>query len=256
MPFMAIAAKAVLPSLVSGLFGRSKNRAQGVDYKRLVSDAQNAGINPLTALRNGGTASYTRVPQLSSNAFVGEAMANGLETWFNREQIERDEEREQLENDILKEQLADLREQSKTVRQDANYGYGLTSGYEGSSHGTVAPQLVESRFGRDSGGLRDSRRDGSPTPVVGGLATERNERFSDAQKVEDRYGDVASWAYGLGVVGADAFSSAVREGQAFANRNGLSGQFRGRQGPKLREAESARSRFLWWQYGPRVDGPM
>lgn len=52
--------------------------APGVDYERLVADAQAAGFNPLTALMYGGAQSYTRDygPALSRMQNVGQAMAN------------------------------------------------------------------------------------------------------------------------------------------------------------------------------------
>ncbi|WP_373033913.1 hypothetical protein, partial [Sulfurovum sp.] len=42
---------------------------------------------------------------------------------------------------------------------------------------------------------------------IGGAEVNKNKDWSDAQIIEDRYGDVVSWAYGLGVVGADLYQA-------------------------------------------------
>lgn len=44
---------------------------------------------------------------------------------------------------------------------------------------------------------------------VAGVQSAPSMGWSDAQDVEDRFGDVASWVYGLGVVGADAWNTVV-----------------------------------------------
>lgn len=47
-------------SILSGLFGSKKEETTShVDYKRMVTDAEAAGFNPLTAIRNGGSAGFT-----------------------------------------------------------------------------------------------------------------------------------------------------------------------------------------------------
>ncbi|RUW86529.1 hypothetical protein EOA35_35565, partial [Mesorhizobium sp. M8A.F.Ca.ET.023.01.1.1] len=47
-------------SLLSGLFGGGDQETTShVDYKRMVTDAEAAGFNPLTAIRNGGSAGFT-----------------------------------------------------------------------------------------------------------------------------------------------------------------------------------------------------
>ena len=62
------------------MFGSKKKNEEvvnRVDYKRMVRDAEAAGFNPLTALRNGGAAGFsiTSQPVLSSSyAAVGEAI--------------------------------------------------------------------------------------------------------------------------------------------------------------------------------------
>lgn len=51
-------------SLIGGLFGGGSKKQETtttnhVDYRRMVSEAEAAGFNPLTALRNGGAAGFS-----------------------------------------------------------------------------------------------------------------------------------------------------------------------------------------------------
>lgn len=66
--------------LLGKLIGSKKKNEEvvnRVDYKRMVADAEAAGFNPLTALRNGGAAGFsvTSQPVLSStHAAIGDAI--------------------------------------------------------------------------------------------------------------------------------------------------------------------------------------
>ncbi|MES0175724.1 hypothetical protein [Mesorhizobium sp. M0006] len=46
-------------SILGSLFGGDEETTSHVDYKRMVRDAEAAGFNPLTAIRNGGSAGFT-----------------------------------------------------------------------------------------------------------------------------------------------------------------------------------------------------
>ncbi|RWO96663.1 MAG: hypothetical protein EOQ98_21835 [Mesorhizobium sp.] len=63
-------------SLLGGLFGGDDESSSSVDYKKMVRDAEAAGFNPLTAIRNGGSAGFTQTshPGLSSGAFIADAV--------------------------------------------------------------------------------------------------------------------------------------------------------------------------------------
>lgn len=114
----------VLPSLVSGLFGLRKPKAQGIDYKKLRDDAQAAGFNPLTALMAGGGAGYQRDfnPSLASGAFVGEALQRGLDTYFNTPSA-ADREAERLRVQFEQEAANQRQVNASLPRQ---FGYALT----------------------------------------------------------------------------------------------------------------------------------
>lgn len=64
--------------VISSLFGGKKKTDNRVNYQQMVADAEAAGFNPLTVLRNGGSAGYmqTAHPGLSSGEVIGQALGN------------------------------------------------------------------------------------------------------------------------------------------------------------------------------------
>ncbi len=84
-----------LGSLVSGVFGlfgkkeKKQETVSRVDYGRMVADATAAGFNPLTAIRNGGSAGFTtttsptisQTPEVLSNlgGILGDALDEKLD---------------------------------------------------------------------------------------------------------------------------------------------------------------------------------
>lgn len=71
--------------LVGSLFGKKKQPEKTttestVDYVKMAQNAEAAGFNPLTALRNGGSAGFTSSttthPGLSGNADIGQALGS------------------------------------------------------------------------------------------------------------------------------------------------------------------------------------
>lgn len=82
-------------TLIAGLFGRKKKEKtvteNVVDYKKMVENATAAGFNPLTAIRNGGSAGFSTstttaptasaLPQAlaSAGGILGDALSNQLD---------------------------------------------------------------------------------------------------------------------------------------------------------------------------------
>lgn len=63
-------------SLIGSLFGKKKQTTTStVDYGRMVKDATAAGFNPLTAIRNGGSAGFTQTTT-PTTSMLPEAFAN------------------------------------------------------------------------------------------------------------------------------------------------------------------------------------
>lgn len=109
--------------LLSGLFGRGKAKAQGVDYQKLRRDATAGGFNPLTALMAGGGQGYQREfnPALSSGSFIQEAIARGTDTYFDG-MARRDAQADALRDHANKK---DLIAYEHSLRPQKTFGYDL-----------------------------------------------------------------------------------------------------------------------------------
>lgn len=131
MPIFSAILSAAVPALVGGLLNRrkqpkplptpeeeAKTVTHEVDYEKLRANAEAAGFNPLTALRSGGSAGFTKThtPVLSMAAveaarysepdpWVG-ALQSGIQAAFDYDPL--NQERAKLETDIMRAQLARL----------------------------------------------------------------------------------------------------------------------------------------------------
>lgn len=96
-------------SALGSIFGGSDDdeTTTRVNYKQMANDAMEAGFNPLTAIRNGGSAGFTTTthPALSGAAFGSafQTLGNALMSFDARA-----DERAGLENQILEAQLQGL----------------------------------------------------------------------------------------------------------------------------------------------------
>lgn len=142
--------------LLGGLFGKKKSSAQGVDYAKLRRDAEAAGFNPLTALLAGGGAGYQREfnPELSSDAFIAEAVTRGLDTVFNRAFSGTDPAVQQVQHREQQKQASGLQ---KLVGTPGAFGYHLTDQRPfGSAVTHSGPKLTAKVGGDERSGVSDS----------------------------------------------------------------------------------------------------
>lgn len=159
---------------------KTENR---INIQQLRDDAEAAGFNPLTIIRGGGLAGYGTSTSTSpalpdmrlSNAF--QTFGSGIAQWQFDPYSQR---RSEAEIALAEAQIAQ---------------WGRTGVGSGMTFQT--PKAVGSHPGY-----------ADPEPIVRarlGLAgnVDPDPGMSNAQEVEDRYGDVASWVYGIGVGLAD-----------------------------------------------------
>lgn len=146
-------------SILGGLFGRrKKNRTQKtvttneIDYKKIVKDSKAAGFNPLTALRNGGSAmgsttSTTTAPPMSSGEFVADAIRAGFGAWNDAKEVQRDTVLRELEAELVRAEIDAMKEQSsRDVLADRNFGYSIphiTQAPPAAGGNTVPSTLIE-----------------------------------------------------------------------------------------------------------------
>jgi type II secretory pathway pseudopilin PulG len=171
--------------------------------QRIREDALESGFNPLSVLRNGGVSiganTYLNSPALSSTDFIGQSLMQAIDTGFNAPQRELDAETQRLQNDLYRAQIGELQANTDYLTRSHGFGIPAVESYGVSSNGTAG--------GSDSVGVKS--RDDVVAVSVNGNTLRPALGWSDAQEFEDRYGDVASAAYGFGVIFADLMNSRV-----------------------------------------------
>lgn len=99
-------------SLLGGLFGKKKQQTTTkVNYRDMVAEAEAAGINPLTAIRNGGSAGFTTttaptvsaMPEILGN--LGGVLGNALDKKLDPIEAKRRE----IDTILLDRQLGQLK---------------------------------------------------------------------------------------------------------------------------------------------------
>lgn len=100
-------------SAIGSFFGGSDDEetTTTVDYKKMAREAEAAGFNPLTAIRNGGSAGFTTThhPGLSASDRFGAAfqtIGNAIMSFDARA-----DERAELEQQLLKAQIGQINRQ-------------------------------------------------------------------------------------------------------------------------------------------------
>ena len=175
--------------LLGGLFGsKKKETKQTTDFVALRKSAEAAGFNPLTALKatGGGGFTTTTHPGLSSGEFIADALGAGFDAWASHDPIQR--ERDALEVELMRAEL-------DRIKADAGVTQGFAGGVPTARHEKVP--VVE---------YADPALADKPEKLrYGGFDWDVQSDTSDAQEVEDRYGDVVSSAYGVGVLARDAW---------------------------------------------------
>lgn len=208
----AIGGKATLGKAAVGLVTGAINRgnakrdlAEQRSYDRetllrVREDAERAGFNPLTALRNGassiGSNTYLNAPALSSADFVGQALMDGIDTGFNAPQRKLDAETQRLQNDLYRAQIGELQANTQYLARSHGFGVPAVEDY-GVASETSAPSLV-SADPLASGSIYD----GAPSGVDGSrnLSTPfgwwfTDSRWAPASAAEEEGAEPMSWAW-------------------------------------------------------------
>lgn len=218
-----------------------------IDFARMVADAEKAGFNPLTVLRNGGAAGYSTsnvkttsdiftsvkvardlfqyfappdVPQVNHPGQapqqqrvynpMGDALTSGLNAFLNFDR--HADARAQLEMDIAKAQLANIN--SDTAMNSRRFaiptwtGSGL-SGTTGGFGGSIAGTMAKLGMG-GSKPQSGSGREDRENAFPANSSFRPNQNYAAASVVEDNYGEIASNIYGLGLAVHDIFNNTGR----------------------------------------------
>lgn len=200
--------------LVGSLIG-GKDKPQTVtshvDYARMVRDAEAAGFNPLTAIRNGGSAGFTTTttPGLSRSAIFGEALG-GFANFLANFDPYADQKRE-LEFQLVQAQVANLAADTDLKRK-ASIG-GVPSATGGSAKSGIVPALGMV-IGPQVGTVEPPTVT-NPFPLGSGNDV-RADR-PDAEMAEQRYGDIFQEIFGIGNFLYDTHATMKKREKAAGN---------------------------------------
>lgn len=154
-------------------------QTNSIDLKRLRADAEAAGFNPLAIIRGGGLAGYGTS---TMSAAPDTRLAGAFQTFgsgFAQWQYDPYAERKSLaELALAKAQVA---------------SFARTGAPAGLSFQTPSSRGVHAN---------------SPDLQFAGFPWATDDKTSPAQMIQDRYGDLVEWIYGLGVLGVDTAKNA------------------------------------------------
>ena len=188
------------------LGGGSQTTQNTVNYRRLVRDAEAAGFNPLTALRNGGAAGYMRTttPALSAGGIAGEVLG-GVGNFLSNFDPMADQKRE-AEYQLVQAQIANLNASTTALTRPTperlgsfnvpQYGAGQIERRPSGTAGTLSAPNPE-RFGRPMTPDVQSPEATNPWHRNSGILIDPNS--PNAEAFEDRYGEFGGAVIGGGV---------------------------------------------------------
>lgn len=207
-PYIIGSAISAVGNVASKLFGGGSKSSGRIDLKQLVKDAERAGFNPLTVLRNGGAAGYqqTHHPAFSTAEVVGEALGGIGNTIAGYDP--HAEARRTLETDLAKAQIANLQADT-AARNRASIG-GVPT-WTGSSVKHTGPALSQNLPGVgtvNSTLMPTIEQPGASNPFPHGSGGVVSGNVPDLETgAEARYGDFVSIPFGVFNLGADLYSN-------------------------------------------------
>ncbi len=206
-------------TLLGGLFGRKKQSTSNtVDYVSMVRNAEAAGFNPLTALRNGGAAGFTTSTTAAAplSNVIGQGLADGVGKFLETFDPHADKMREKTYA-LLDAQVRNLDAQSGAIFPAMPGGFHTPGTYGGTFEG------------RPSGRAGQLSASSAPLPASAGHAMTPtvetptltnpygqstgltiDTKMPDAAAAEERYGDVLSNVFGVANFYQDAYGNFKR----------------------------------------------
>lgn len=185
-------------SLLGKLFGGGKQETVNrVDYARMVRDAEAAGFNPLTALRNGGAAGFSisTTPAAPLSARLAEGVSAGVNTFLENFDPYADAAREKSFA-LIDAQIRNLNASSGAIFPPSPSGVSLHN-LERRPSGRAAALSVgplPERFGQSMTPDVVPPEVTNPWPTRWGLKV--NPNMPNAEAYEDRYGEFGGSALG------------------------------------------------------------
>lgn len=181
-------------SLVGSLFGGSSKPQQTsnrVNYKQMVRDAEAAGFNPLTVLRNGGAAGYTAstTPAAPLSARLADGLNAGVQSFLTHFDPHADAMREK-QYALIDAQVRNLDATSGAIFPAMPGGFHMPSTYGGTFEGRAS-----GKAGQLSRATAQGNWDRMNSGALG-LSWGVNPANTPAQEMEDQYGEIPSGVLG------------------------------------------------------------
>ena len=224
-------------SILGGLFGGDddeKTTTSYVDYQRMVRMAEAAGFNPLTAIRNGGSAGFT----VSSTSGGGQSPLSrvagalpGIADNFLKAIDPFNDKSREMQYRIQEAQLANLQADTAARNRVSIGGVPAVTGSNvarppvgsGIPHGQTSKPLAAAVPLPSSAGETKTPKVEQPTvtnpyPTSSGIVV--NPGVPDAEASEKRYGDseVASMIAGALTFGADIYANIDKGARSWVDR--------------------------------------
>lgn len=187
-------------SALGSLFGGDDDEetTTTIDYRKMAREAERAGFNPLTAIRNGGSAGFTTTthPGLSMADRFGQAfqtIGNALASFDARA-----DERADLELRIQRAELERIQKANlggQRMSFDAPHASGSTRSNSSARAGTGVGAPTPTVSGAQN------RTATNPFPTDSGIVIDTN--VSDAEAWTTRYGEAGEWVGGISAADAD-----------------------------------------------------
>lgn len=178
-------------SLLGGLFGSNKKTTSSVDYVKMAANATKAGFNPLTAIRNGGSAGFTTTTSSDMSSLGGalQALGGPLGEAMSKKFDPVEQKKRQLDTALVDYQLRQLQQGPKAMPGQL-YPGGQSSGVKVNvATPTMAPRKIAPYL--EEGKLMNT----DPWAWTGGVIKADPNR-SDGANYEDAYGDFMGGALG------------------------------------------------------------
>ena len=185
---------------------------QDNQYVRMRNAAQRAGFNPLTVMRATGGAGFTGLPTISKAAAFGNAAA-GIFAAVKQSPI--DKYNKQVRELELEQRRADVAIAKQTLgAMSKATAMGITGSNKGNN-----PEATNSR-----------------TAITTPFGTTTPANVSDAEAVEQRYGDIAQEIYGASTLLSDLYNTGLISAEtAFGKKPSFNNPARGQMVKKRLE---------------------
>lgn len=206
-------------SLLGGLFGSKKKQTTEttVDYVKMARSAEAAGFNPLTALRNGGSAGFTTTvshPGLSGVTEAVSQIGGSLGAALDKRLDPIEQKRSKVESALLDYQLATIQAKPKQP---------MMFGDVPSKAGSAAVTQHAAPLGAKSVAAPPTTIVPGDAPTASSIGLEDRLGFyndpatADASAWGQRYGEPGEWVGGAYVMYRDAKYNAERKLSALSD---------------------------------------